>query len=331
MDKIDFVVVGGGIAGVWMHHQLSKYGKCMVIDDLIFKKSSLVAGGIYNPIMLNYAKKAFQADAIYTNLEKNYKEIEKIINDKIVYPTPIKYILNSNENLNQWSVEIEKMPEFCCFTNQINKSIFSEFGCIEVSNSGWVDVKLLIEKYHSFLSEKNEIIILENQNFEKYRNDFNKSKIIYCTGVFNSKFNAFLKPAKGEILIVKSDLNETENIYQQGVFILPLGNGLYKIGSNFEWKNLDSNPTSEARAEIENKLMKFLKCDYEIIDHLAGVRPSSLDRRPILGKLSDSEYVFNGLGSKGVALAPFYSNMLTENIVFDKEIAPNVSLERFYR
>lgn len=53
-----------------------------------------------------------------------------------------------------------------------------------------------------------------------------------------------------------------------------------------------------------------MKIPYNVVEHKAGVRPSVSDRRPVLGPCKDYEQlvVFNGLGTKGVSLAPFFQN-----------------------
>jgi glycine/D-amino acid oxidase-like deaminating enzyme len=74
------------------------------------------------------------------------------------------------------------------------------------------------------------------------------------------------------------------------------------------------------------KWLNFYKGDYTIVGQEAGVRPSSNDRRPILGALDkdNKSFVFNGLGSKGVALAPYFSlqlaNFITEGTAIDREV-----------
>jgi glycine/D-amino acid oxidase-like deaminating enzyme len=72
---------------------------------------------------------------------------------------------------------------------------------------------------------------------------------------------------------------------------------------------------------------------YEIIDQQVGVRPTVLDRRPILGEHHSIKnvYLFNGLGTKGYLMAPTLARELCvfmfDGVPLDKEI----SIERFYK
>ena len=70
-----------------------------------------------------------------------------------------------------------------------------------------------------------------------------------------------------------------------------------------------------------------------MVQHEAGVRPSSNDRRPILGAHPQQKniYIFNGLGAKGVMLAPYFAQQLGANITAGKAIDKEASVERYYR
>lgn len=328
-----FLVVGGGLAGIMMHFHLSKYGKCMVVDHLNFKKSSTVAGGIYNPLMLNYQKKAFKCDLLYPQLSKFYSALEQQLNSTFHHPVPIHYLVNSNEELNDWTLFDHQNTVYFNLEKPKESSFLAEHKAeLIIHNSGWVDLNQLIESYHSMLKSKNELI---NDDYKCIKHEIKSDVIVHCQGnyltqYFDDSLN-ILKPAKGEVLIVETNENFTDKIYQQGVFMIPLGDGIYKIGSNFEWLDLSENPTEKGKNEILNKWLKWFSGDYKIIEQLAGIRPSSKDRRPILGQLNSfkNEYVFNGLGSKGIALAPYYANMLALNIVENSPIEKEVDINRF--
>ena len=69
-----------------------------------------------------------------------------------------------------------------------------------------------------------------------------------------------------------------------------------------------------------------MSCDFEIVNHFAGVRPTVKDRRPLVGThpIHSQLHVLNGLGTRGVMLGPYLANQLfqliEENIPLEKEI-----------
>jgi len=50
--KVDYLIVGSGLAGIAFCEQLKTYGKSFVMFDDNSQVSSTVAGGLYNPVVL---------------------------------------------------------------------------------------------------------------------------------------------------------------------------------------------------------------------------------------------------------------------------------------
>ena len=84
------------------------------------------------------------------------------------------------------------------------------------------------------------------------------------------------------LLIRCKGLDETR-VIKSGVFIIPVGDDLYRIGATYKWKDKTSIPTEASKQELVEKLQKFLKLPFEVIDHVAGVRPTVTDRKPLVG------------------------------------------------
>jgi glycine/D-amino acid oxidase-like deaminating enzyme len=69
----------------------------------------------------------------------------------------------------------------------------------------------------------------------------------------------------------------------------------------------------------------------EVIDHEAGIRPTSPDRRPMVGKhpVYDQLYIFNGLGAKGYMLAPSLAEMLCNALIHNTALLADLHPDRF--
>jgi len=61
------------------------------------------------------------------------------------------------------------------------------------------------------------------------------------------------------------------------------------------------------------------------------MRPTTPDRKPILGVHPQhaQAVVFNGLGTKGVSLAPYFSGVLAEALENDAPINKEVDIDRY--
>jgi len=76
-----------------------------------------------------------------------------------------------------------------------------------------------------------------------------------------------------------------------------------------------------------------LKIPYKVINHEAAVRPTIKDRRPVIGLHPQykSLAIFNGLGTKGVSLAPFFANNFCDYLETGKELDASVNINRFQK
>ncbi len=142
-----------------------------------------------------------------------------------------------------------------------------------------------------------------------------------------------LHGVKGELLIIKApDLN-LDVIVNTSIFILPLGQQLFKVGATYHWDDKTNLPTSEGRIELVNRLKEFLSCDFEVVSHFAGIRPTVQDRRPLVGTHSKYRnlHLLNGLGTRGVMIGPSMALALFNHIEFDEPLQPEINIKRFER
>lgn len=103
------------------------------------------------------------------------------------------------------------------------------------------------------------------------------------------------------------------------------------MGATYNWADKTALPTEEGRAELIVRIKEILKCDFEIISHFAGVRPTVKDRKPLLGahETHKNLFILNGLGTRGVMLGPYSARMLYQFCEDGSEIPTNYSINRF--
>lgn len=106
------------------------------------------------------------------------------------------------------------------------------------------------------------------------------------------------------------------------------------IGSSFDRVELDSPlKTKKVYKELAAQLEVIIgHKNYSIEEHLAAFRTTTMDRKPIIGKHKDIQelYIFNGFGSKGTSLIPYFGDQLISNIMNGKAIDYQVSIDRFH-
>ena len=340
MEKVDYLIIGQGIAGSLLAHFLLKKGKTIkIVDKLNPNSSSRVAAGIFNPITGRRFVKTWLADEIFPFAEKTYRELETDFGSQFYFPKKIIRTLSGEAELK----EFEKKSKRPDYENYLSPTVQNgKTKQLEILKGGNLDLLKMLNLMREKFKES-DLLIEEKFNYSELEltNDIcewkgiQSEKVIFCEG-----FKAIQNPwfgdlpfthAKGELLTIKSDELKQQHILSRGIFILPIGNDCYKVGSTYDWDDLSEDKTEKARTELTEKLEKLIGCDYSVVDHQAGIRPTVKDRRPLIGLHTEFSQlgIFNGLGTKGVSLGPFFANHFVEHLEKKIPLNPEADINRF--
>jgi glycine/D-amino acid oxidase-like deaminating enzyme len=137
--------------------------------------------------------------------------------------------------------------------------------------------------------------------------------------------------AKGDVFKLKCEHIPQNRIWKKGLYLVPQGDSIFKAGSTYRWGKTNPEPDEDGKIELKEKLDALLNCEYEILEHLSGIRPASKDRYPFLGEhpFTKNMFVFNGLGTKGIMLAPYMTEQLIALMENQIEIEKIISVKRF--
>lgn len=342
----DYLVVGLGLAGISLCEKLEEQGKTFTVISDESQQSSKVAGGLYNPVILKRFTAVWKAKEQLEIALPFYHKLEQKLKVRLDYKAPVLRRFASIEEQNMWFEAADKpvLQDFLStkLLPNTNSNIDAPFGYGQVLGTGRIDTSVLVNEYSKYLLGKN---ILEKCtfNFAKLKVEENgvsyksirAKRIVYTTG-FGLKNNPYfnylpLNGTKGELLVIKASNLKEENVIKSSVFIIPLGKDLYRVGATYKWKDKTNTPTMEAKEELLQKLKTFLKCDFEVVNHKAGIRPTVADRRPLAGQHPQHKnvYVLNGMGSRGVMIAPWLAAQLFNNIEHGEPIQTEASIDRF--
>lgn len=343
---LDYIVVGLGLAGISFCEMLETEGKTFKVISDDSQKASLVAGGLYNPVILKRFTMAWNAKEQMDLAIPFYAGLEKKLNVKLDYKLPVLRRFASTEEQNNW-FEAADRPGLDYFLSTTiienkNPSIDAPFGYGEVKYTGRIDTKALLTSYSEYL-EQQGFLNKESFDFADFKmleghisyKLIKARQIIFADG-YGLKKNPFfnylpLNGTKGELLTIKTSNLKEDNVIKSAVFSIPMGEDLYRIGATYKWKDKTNEPTEESKNELLDKLKTFLKCDFEVVDHVAGIRPTVVDRRPLVGQHPEYKniYVLNGFGSRGVLIAPDVSRQLFHAIEKGMELDPEINIQRF--
>jgi len=344
---LDYIIVGFGLAGLSFSEQLQKNDKSFLVISEEGKSSSVVAGGMYNPVILKRFTSPWNAIPQLEYAIPFYSEIEQRLNVRVNNPLAVLRVFNAIEEQNNWLIASDKpnLSSFLStsFEKNNNEHILADndFGVVE--KAGRIQVAKLLSAYKLELlknnSYKNEVFDFDSLNSNgdgiSYKG-LRAKNVVFCEG-FGLKSNPYfnylpLNGTKGEVLIIKAESLKLDSIVKSGVFIIPIEEeDCYLVGATYHWTDKAWGTTEDAKLELIKKLDTVLSCDYEIVDQLAGIRPTVKDRRPLVGQHPEYKnmFVLNGLGTRGVMVASTVSSELFNYIENKITLDVEIDIERF--
>lgn len=343
-DKnVDYIIVGQGLAGSCLALQLLfRQKRVLVIDRVREHAATRVAAGLFNPVTGRQMTMTWLADTLFPYLHSFYVQAELFLQSKFFFPMPLYRPFVSIEEQNEWmgrssdadySRYIEALHTNSAFARQVKNPL----GGLLLKQCGYIDTTVFSDALRDYLKKKDALLdedlheheLKTDKNVVIYRN-WRARRIIFCTGEMAKQTSFFswlpIRPLKGETLTIATN-EPVEVIYNRGVYVVP---HLWKVGATYTH---DTSPsiTEVGKVELTDKLNELIAFPYSVVNQHWGFRPTTPDRRPLLGPHPAFEQIviFNGLGTKGVSLAPYFSEELTRWMENGHPLDQSVDINRY--
>ncbi|MFZ9473710.1 MAG: NAD(P)/FAD-dependent oxidoreductase [Bacteroidia bacterium] len=345
----DVLIVGEGLAACVTMHVLNNRNltfKCIGHPNQ--SSCSRVAAGLWNPIVFKRMTESWMAHVLIPEMKRFYADAEKRMGTRFLYEMPIVRALPNQEAQKSWNIKsVNALAEWIQAADGLPDDAWkftSAFPCRGyVNQTGYLDVNAFINATLKFYAAcyQNEIFKYPQLTIHAHSIEYEglKSKyIIFCEGYRVSENPFFnwipLKPVKGELITLESEtLTFTNAILNSNGFLIPQTNGEYTLGATYTWDFNDEAPSLEGYQALKEKAESMVKTPFKLKAPRGGIRPASSDRRPIIGRhpVYEPLLVCNGLGAKGVMLAPFILKQLFEHITQSLWLDDAIAIKRFYK
>lgn len=349
----DFILVGHGLAGGILARTLSQQGYTIaVIDAPKTNAASRVAAGLINPVAGKRFAKSWLAEKLVPYAINFYQQIEQEFKINIWHSLPILKLFSTIEEQNTWmgksvNTTVQEFISQVHVSLPVSQTVHQEFGGIQIGQSGYVNVNLLLDtlllqvaQQHYLLPESFDFSNLSVQpdsvRYNTGTDTLRAGKIVFCEG-YQAVYNPFFKWLpfslnKGEVLDCKMDNFPAECIYNKAVYVLPVGGSQYKVGATYNWREVNEELTPEALAELKERTGQIVKTPFEVTKQQVGIRPAVRDRRPLIGWHPEiaSVGIFNGMGSKGVMMAPYLAQNFTASLG-GATLEPEADISRYLK
>ena len=341
---VDYIIVGQGLAGSCLALQLVQQGKRVAVIDRKHENSATqVAAGLFNPITGRHMTLTWMADTLFPYLHEFYKQAEQITAATFFHPMPLYRPFVSIEEQNEWMGKSANAT-IASYIKDVHVSSIDEdrvqnkFGGLMIQQCGYVNTVKFCEAVRQHIRHTNTLLdedfqeeeLIVEEDFIQYRL-FKARKIIFCQGerAATTKFFSWLpiRPLKGETLTISTSTTVSK-IYNRGVYVVP---EIWRVGATYQFNDTSRSITEVGRKELVTKLDELVNFPYQIVTQSWGMRPTTPDRRPIIGPHPNhqSVVIFNGLGTKGVSLAPYFSKVLTTWLENGVPVNKEVDIHRY--
>jgi len=360
IQQVDFCILGAGLAGLSLADALQEHNFATLLIDKgpVASGASGTLGGLVNPATGRRATKTWKAEhcyeAISTNLKKVQTQTKQVFYQKngLLRPALLKKMarkMKKRFNKTTW-------PDGWCQwkTEDEIKEIHPGIKCVD--GGLWlpiglsVDVGKYLQAYASFL-EKQGLQVLTNhppQNIHKEKNwhieleedTIEAKNLAFATG-HNTADSPFwdwlpLHLIKGQVAKFKRPdrpLSFSHSISSLGYMALTGEPDMFIQGSTYEHDFDHLKPDSDGEEYLRKRMRRTLPQLEEkvvLVDQWAGIRTSTPNRKPILGKHPKytNLHIFTGLGSKGLMYGKFLADHYADHLVKGTKLYPEVDIGR---
>lgn len=353
-QSIDYLIIGQGLAGTFLAHELDKQGHSFLLIDNPQANASKTAAGIYNPVVLKRFSPVWQAQEQVALAKKTLAELSDLLGVVLDYPLPVWRVFHHENERATWLKKAENPSLSRLLSPKLITAVppvvRAPLGCGQVNLSGRADSTALLQNYRVRLQKKHRLIAAKfhYKQLEIYTDrvvyqGIEAKKLVFCEG-FGLRHNPFfgdlpLVGNKGEVLEVHAPGLELPAIIKSAVFIMPLATAKgdlsdsdFFIGSTYDWHDKTEQPTAEAKNYLLEKLSALIQTTFTVTEHRAAIRPTVVDRRPLLGQHRQYAplYVLNGLGTRGIMLGPMMATLLYDFIEKKQPLPEAVDIKRFH-
>mgnify|MGYP001230362403 FL=1 len=349
ISKVDYLIIGQGLAGSILSWTLQQHKQSfLIIDNHYQNAASQVGAGLINYISGKRLTLTWEAQTLIPFAKKFYTTIETQLNTSFFKPlTEIRFLMTPEEE--NYAKKRLKDPKFKPYLSTITSNPTSPFKQVTINQSSILNIPQFLNALHHNFTKNNQLIQSQmnwsqlcqtNQGIEyHYKNKKIKAKnLILCVGSKLTETpwfsNIHYRLAKGETITIKIPQNQSTQIYNFGKWLIPFNNH-WRLGATYEWNELNHTPTLKGKKELLDNLNKahFLSSqitDTDIINHQAAIRCIVPDNAPIIGTHPHYKHihVLGGLGSKGVMIAPYYAQQLVNHLLKKDPLPPHVDCKR---
>lgn len=330
-----FLIVGQGLAGSALAWRLLHAGaSCLVVDRPVGETASRVAAGLVNPLTGRKVRPEWRQEECLPEADAYYRETERELGGSWWQKTPIWRETEGEEQEELWH-ERQHDPASAPYAGPLLPwpEGWSAPGRAAYTRGGAVlHAEALVNAMRSWLCERDcfREDTVEAQAVTAAPGDSGGcvwqgetyDGVIWCTGYEAASGLALpaleSRLSKGTIVDVElPGFSWEAGVLHFGHWLVRRGN-CWRLGATYEWSWAEPGVAEAAAVqELLCDLERRYEGEIRLVRARAAVRPIIRYSQPVAGPIPGrtGQYVFSGLGSRGVATSPWVARLLAAHLL----------------
>ncbi|MEQ9409148.1 MAG: FAD-dependent oxidoreductase [Fuerstiella sp.] len=335
------LIIGQGLGGSAVAWTLSWSGQSLfVIDRGDADSASRVAAGLITPVTGKRLVQSPEFQQDWTAARNFYRRVEQQTNTHLFDEHEMIRLFSGEAARTEFLQRSDSQSDVQPWQGPLQQDGVQHIG-IRMQPAARLNVAAYLSTTRDFLQQQNSYLKgawnyraadVSEHGVTVPEFDLSADRIILCQGSEPSQLFPEVpnNPCRGDILTVRIDGYQRTEVVHRSIWIAPEDDGRQTVGSTYDWKFSDSEPTADGRREIEEKLRRLQIEDFTVDDQRSAVRPTMKDYHAVIGRHPQQSRIFvlNGLGSKGTLKAPKLARDLVELINGVGDLDPTVSYQR---
>ena len=339
---MNILIIGQGIAGSCLAWELKRRGaEFTVADRPVAETACQVAAGLVNPLTGRAFRPGWRQEECLAAAEAFYPETERELGGSWWQKTPIFREVDTEDQFEIWQ-ERQTAPESCAYAGPLfpwperwegrGKAAYTRGSAVlHVENMVTAMRRFFMEQGRFVEADVSPADIRLDANGLFHWNGRTFSHIVWCTG-WEAGLHPDMSPLKGRPskgTILDLDLKELDwhaGILHFGHWLVHNGS-FWRFGATYAWAwDAPGIPEAPAVQELMLDLVKRYSGNMDVIRARAAVRPIIRRSQPVAGPIPglDGQFVFSGLGSKGVTTSPWSAAQLAGHLVCGTDLPPDL-------
>jgi len=335
-QEADFLILGQGLAGTCLALLLHLEGHSVhIMNHPDQPSASEKAVGLVNPVTGRRMAQTWNFDEIFPYSFHFYQRVFSVLNDgndgSYLEEKPIYKALHTVEEMNFLSgkssnlgyddlLDIRSADEY-----PVPVLLNNTIAWCRISKGGRMNPLPFLKDARSYFIQNklysedrfNQNELKRTDRYWQYKG-IKAGSVISCLGMGCPWKAADMWPVKGQVYELSGLPDFGDAILKTEKFLVPSENGTILAGSTYE-REFSHNETDEAGFnDITQDIKSEWRANMTVRSSWTGIRPTTKDRRPIIQKLGEGLFALNGLGAKGVTLAPWSADQLMQMMLSEQ-------------